>query len=78
MVTGKRQTMGELVHGYFLYVNDQQDSRVFGKREEAEEAAKPHIASRAKLRIQTTTGLVRKWNYDYDLGTWNLWADNRL
>lgn len=62
--------MGEPVHGYFLYVNQQQVPKVFMTREEAEEDAKPHIQSQAALQIKTTWGLVRTWNYKYDLKQW--------
>jgi hypothetical protein len=62
--------MGEPVQGYFLYVNDQQVQKLFMTRDEAEEEAKPHLLSQAALRIQTTWGLVRAWNYRYDLKQW--------
>lgn len=62
--------MGEPVHGYFLYVNQQQVPKVFMTREEAEEDAKPNIQNQEALQIKTTWGLVRTWNYKYDLKQW--------
>jgi hypothetical protein len=62
--------MGEPVQGYFLYVNQQQVPKVFMTREEAEEEAKPHLQSQVALQIKTTWGLVRTWNYKYDLKQW--------
>lgn len=52
----KVRPMGELVHGYFPYVNQHQVPKVFMTREEAEEDAKPHIQSKAALQIKTTWG----------------------
>jgi hypothetical protein len=62
--------MGELVHAYSLYVNQQRVPEVFTTREEAEERAKPYLQSQAALQIKTTTGAVRTWNYRYDLKQW--------
>ena len=62
--------MGEPVQGYFLYVNGQQVQKLFMTREEVDEEVRPHLESQAALRIQTTWGLVRTWNYAYDLKRW--------
>jgi hypothetical protein len=65
----------EAVYGFCLFINDQRVPNPFATREEAEEAARPHLASRAALRIESTRERVpahnvRTWNYHYDIANW--------
>lgn len=61
----------EPVYEFCLFVNDQRVPNPFATREEAEDAARPHLPSRAALRIESTpTYPVRKWNYHYDIAKW--------
>lgn len=49
--------MGEPVHGYFLYVNQQRVPKVFIEQEEAEEDAKPHITESRSASDQVNLGV---------------------
>ena len=67
---GKVWAMGEPEQGYFLYVNQQKILKFLRTWEEVEEEATPHLQSQAELKIETTWGKVRTWNYRYDLKQW--------
>ena len=58
------------IYDYFLYVNQRLIPEAFKTLEEAASSAKPHLLSKAALKIETTWGRVRTWNYRYDLKQW--------
>lgn len=59
-----------LVQRYFLSVNKQQVQEAFTTLEQAQEAAKAHIPSKAELQIKLWSIPVRTWNYRYDVKDW--------
>jgi hypothetical protein len=62
--------VSEPVDAYLLYVNEQQIPEIFETLDEATVAAAPYMQNQPLLQIKTTWGLVRTWNYRYDLKQW--------